>query len=387
MFLESNLFNSGLRPAINVGVSVSRVGGSAQIKAMKQVAGSLRLELAQFRELASFSQFASDLDKATQSQLARGERLTEILKQKQYCPMDVASQIMIIYAGTKGYLDEYPTAKLAGFERHFLQYMMLKHPDFMSELSEKKFFDDKLEKRAAEVLVEFKKLFNPDLSYEDVDAGLNLKIIAAISQTSQPAGNDLVRMIEYFASRELGSPDLDAEIGDILTPDEGEMVHRDGFDQIIADAEILDIREKISLDQLFDRVSKLLAAKLKSDPKIILERLYAREKLASTALTPDFAVPHMVSNGERQFAIIPVRCIQGVKMSIDAPDVHVFFFLGGTIDMRSVHLMSLAAIAQVVSNSGFVGAWMKADGTEGIRKLVIGAKRVRKKNNHSNLKS
>jgi F-type H+-transporting ATPase subunit alpha len=133
IFLESNLFNAGIRPAVNAGISVSRVGGSAQIPAMKRTAGSLRLDLAQFRELAAFAQFGSDLDKATQQKLRRGERLVEILKQGQYQPMPVAEQVMIIYAGTSGGLDDLPKDKVAEFEKAFLAHVR----DTRPELAEK----------------------------------------------------------------------------------------------------------------------------------------------------------------------------------------------------------------------------------------------------------
>ncbi len=129
IFLESDLFYSGVRPAVNVGISVSRVGGNAQIKAMKQVAGRLRLELAQYRELEAFAQFGSDLDAATQRQLARGGRLVEVLKQPQYDPMPVEQQIMIIYAGTNGHLDDIPTERVRAFEHGFHEYMRAQHPD------------------------------------------------------------------------------------------------------------------------------------------------------------------------------------------------------------------------------------------------------------------
>ena len=123
IYLETNLFNSGVRPAIDVGLSVSRVGGNAQIKAMKSVAGTLRLDLAQYRELEAFAKFGSDLDKATQDQLTRGERMVEILKQNQYVPMDVEKQIAIIFAGTKGYLDEIAADKVADFEKGLFDYL------------------------------------------------------------------------------------------------------------------------------------------------------------------------------------------------------------------------------------------------------------------------
>ena len=123
IFLETSLFNSGIRPAINPGISVSRVGGNAQTKAMRKVAGSLRLELAQFRELEAFSKFGSDLDKATQQQITRGERLREVLKQDQYRPVPVEEQVVIIFAAIKGYLDELPLDRLREFETEYLDYL------------------------------------------------------------------------------------------------------------------------------------------------------------------------------------------------------------------------------------------------------------------------
>ena len=135
IFLESNLFNSGVRPAINVGISVSRVGGSAQIKSMKKVAGTLKLDLAQFRELEAFAKFGSDLDPATQRQLERGKRLVEILKQKQYDPVTVEKQVAIIFAGTKGLLDTVPLAKIKQFEVEYTELLEMKHPDLLKTLA------------------------------------------------------------------------------------------------------------------------------------------------------------------------------------------------------------------------------------------------------------
>lgn len=134
IYLESDLFNSGIRPAVNVGLSVSRVGGSAQIKAMKKVAGTLRLDLAQYRELAAFAQFGSDLDEATQRQLNRGEKLVELLKQGQYQPIEVTEQVVAIYAATNGYFDNIPTDKIGQAESDFLDYMKSRHADVMNEL-------------------------------------------------------------------------------------------------------------------------------------------------------------------------------------------------------------------------------------------------------------
>jgi F-type H+-transporting ATPase subunit alpha len=142
IFLETDLFNSGIRPAVNVGLSVSRVGGSAQIKAMKKVAGTLRLDLAQFRELAAFAAFGSDLDAATQAQLARGERLVELLKQDQYVPMPVEDQVLVIYAATKGFLDNVPTSKIREAEAEMLETFKGKHPELMNAIRDEKVISD-----------------------------------------------------------------------------------------------------------------------------------------------------------------------------------------------------------------------------------------------------
>jgi F-type H+-transporting ATPase subunit alpha len=161
IFLSTDLFYSGVRPAVNVGLSVSRVGGNAQIKAMKQVAGSLRLDLAQFRELEAFAQFGSDLDKVTQAQLARGTRLVEILKQDQYQPMPVERQIAIIFAGTNGYVDEYDPRALGEYENQLLSHIEANHPDIFEELREKKQISSELETKMKQTLDEFKGIFTP----------------------------------------------------------------------------------------------------------------------------------------------------------------------------------------------------------------------------------
>jgi F-type H+-transporting ATPase subunit alpha len=156
IFLEADLFNSGFRPAINVGNSVSRVGGSAQIKAMKQVAGTLRLDLAQFRELQAFAQFGSDLDKATQAQLARGQRLTEILKQPQYQPMDVEKQVLGIWAATNGFTDDVPVEDVRRFETGLLKFVESSKPGVLAAISEKKTLTDEIKAELKQVLEDFK---------------------------------------------------------------------------------------------------------------------------------------------------------------------------------------------------------------------------------------
>jgi F-type H+-transporting ATPase subunit alpha len=159
IYLETDLFNSGVRPAVNVGLSVSRVGGNAQIKAMRQVAGTLRLDLAQYRELAAFSQFGSDLDKATQAQLARGQRLTELLKQGQYQPLPFSKQILIIFAGTQGLLDDMPVEQLLDFEKGLYSYVDTSDPGVLKSIEEKKVLDDDLKAAMTKVIKEYKDRF------------------------------------------------------------------------------------------------------------------------------------------------------------------------------------------------------------------------------------
>jgi F-type H+-transporting ATPase subunit alpha len=164
IFLEADLFNSGFRPAINVGNSVSRVGGSAQIKAMKQVAGTLRLDLAQFRELQAFAQFGSDLDKATQAQLARGQRLTEILKQPQYQPMDVEKQVLVIWAATNGYVDDVAVEDVRKFEIELLDFVQNSNPGLLANISEKKNLTDEIKKDLKQVLEDFTHMWKQERS-------------------------------------------------------------------------------------------------------------------------------------------------------------------------------------------------------------------------------
>jgi len=159
IFLESDLFHQGVRPAINVGNSVSRVGGSAQIKAMRSVAGTLRLDLAQYRELAAFAQFGSDLDKATQAQLNRGRRLVEILKQPQYLPLAVEKQVMIVYAATKGFLDSVAIEDVRRYEEELYRFLETRHAAVLSGIAEKKIIDDELKAAIETALKDFGQQF------------------------------------------------------------------------------------------------------------------------------------------------------------------------------------------------------------------------------------
>ncbi len=159
IFLEGDLFYSGVRPAINVGISVSRVGGNAQIKAMKKIAASMRIELAQYREMAAFAQFASDLDAATRAQLERGARLTELLKQGQYVPLPVEKQVLLIYAGTRGFVDKLPLTSLRDYETELYRFVEDKHASLLSDIREKKELSEQIEGRLKAVLTEFTEKF------------------------------------------------------------------------------------------------------------------------------------------------------------------------------------------------------------------------------------
>jgi len=162
VYLEPGLFFSGVRPAINVGLSVSRVGGAAQTKAMKKVAGTLRLDMAQFRELEAFAQFGSDLDKATQQQLNRGRRLVEVLKQIQYQPMVAEKQVSILFAGANGYLDEWPEEAVPEYEKQMLEFLEGKHPEVLNEIKKTNDISDDLDTNMKKALDEFKKIFQPE---------------------------------------------------------------------------------------------------------------------------------------------------------------------------------------------------------------------------------
>jgi F-type H+-transporting ATPase subunit alpha len=166
IYLEPDLFYAGIRPAINVGISVSRVGGSAQNRAMRQVAGRLRIDLAQYRELAAFTQLGSDLDKATMAQLARGERMTELLKQGQYVPMPVEEQVAILYVGVNGFLDELPVDAVQEFEKEFFQFMHTQYPEILAEIREKKVISEELTDRMNRVIAGFAKDFGAAFSIQ-----------------------------------------------------------------------------------------------------------------------------------------------------------------------------------------------------------------------------
>jgi len=205
IFLEADLFNSGLRPAINVGISVSRVGGDAQIKAMKQTAGALRIDLAQFRELAAFMQFSSDLDPATQRQLNRGERLTEILKQHQHSPIDVYRQVMILRAGITGRLDRYATSRLLNYQKELFDYLEGPGAEFMVRLKSAGSFTGELAEEADALLAQFEETYREAAAGTDIDSGYTVNLAMAMSQRNSRINRDMLKLVERITSRELAS--------------------------------------------------------------------------------------------------------------------------------------------------------------------------------------
>jgi F-type H+-transporting ATPase subunit alpha len=190
IYLETDLFNQGVRPAVNVGLSVSRVGGSAQIKAMRQVAGTLKLELAQYRELAAFAQFGSDLDKATQQQLNRGQRLVELLKQGQFSPLPFSKQILIIFAGTSGVLDDMPVDQVRAFEGELYKYVDATNPGLLNTIMEKKVLDDNLKAEMSRVIKEAKQQF---VDTRQAEAKVDSRQTAPTADSKQSANGDSKR--------------------------------------------------------------------------------------------------------------------------------------------------------------------------------------------------
>jgi len=166
IYLESDLFNAGQRPAVNVGISVSRVGGNAQIKAYKQIAGSLRIDLAQYRELEAFAKFGSDLDKTTQQLLRRGARMLELLKQVQYQPMTVQQQVAVLFAGVNGFIDEVPLDQVARYEQEYIEYVQARHPEIINEIADEKQLSDELQEKMKAILKEFTNSFMLSLNNE-----------------------------------------------------------------------------------------------------------------------------------------------------------------------------------------------------------------------------
>ena len=376
IFLEANLFNSGLRPAINVGISVSRVGGDAQITAMKKTAGSLRIDLAQFRELAAFMQFSSDLDVATRKQLDRGERLTEILKQHQYEPLEVFKQVFIIKAALSGRLDKYPTNRLRRYETELFNYIDENEAPLLAELRKAKAISKEAEKELDRVFDAFDAEFHPDSADVDVDAGYTVNMAMAINRGKASFNRDMINLIEGVTARELATPSLEEELKEII--DGKDVLEKDRFDQLIEDCTILDPDENETMESAFRKAAGIVSETYTElDEQVLYDKLIEREQTSSTALTSFFAIPHIVVEGENMFDIIVMRSREGIRFSDTAPHVHAIFFLTGTIDQRHYHLVALSAIAQIVQNPAFDKEWMSAKDIDTLRSIIRYGKRKR----------
>ena len=371
IFLEANLFNSGLRPAVNVGVSVSRVGGDAQVKAMKQTAGSLRINLAQFRELAAFMQFSSDLDPATKKQLERGERLTEILKQGQYAPIDVFQQVLIIRAGLAGRLDKYPTVKLRRYESEWFAFLEKHGGEFMQRLRAAGSFDEALEQELEDLLDAFEKEFQPDATGARIDDGYTVNMAMALSAQGHGRNRQMLQLIERVTARELAAPSLEKELEKIIIGEDKRETDR--FEKLITDCPIVDWSEAGDMRAVFRRAAALLVENgpLTMTEEAIYQRLLEREQSSSTALSPFFAIPHVVSDGKNEFTIVVMRSRRGIDFSETAPTVHALFFLVGSIDQRHFHLVAISAIARIVQEATFERDWLAAGDAEALRKLIL----------------
>ncbi|MBN2739031.1 MAG: F0F1 ATP synthase subunit alpha [Spirochaetales bacterium] len=369
IFLESDLFNSGLRPAINVGISVSRVGGDAQIKAMKQTASSLRIELAQFRELAAFMQFSSDLDQATKKQLDRGERLTEILKQHQYAPIDVFKQIIILFAGISGRLDKYPTSKLLVYEKELFEFLDRESQGFMNKFKATKSITDEIKGELTIILDSFEESFHPDTLQEGADSGFSAKMALAYSQRSSHIHKDMFKLVEKITVHELKSPGFEKEVEEIISGND--MYERDRLDILIAESTIIDYEESDQMTDLFKKASQIME-KGQSDltAESIYKNLIKREESSSTALSPFFAIPHFVEEGKDKFQLVIVRSRKGIYFTEQAQKVHAIFFLSGTLDQRHFHLVVLSSLAKIVQQPTFVDDWLKAKDTNGLKRIL-----------------
>ncbi len=373
IFLEADLFNSGLRPAINVGISVSRVGGDAQIKAMKQTAGSLRIDLAQFRELAAFMQFSSDLDAATRKQLDRGERLTEILKQGQYEPLDVLKQVVIIKAGVSGRLDKYPTAKLRRYQSELFEYIDENKAEFLEELRQEAALSDAISAELEKIFDDFEEVFKPDAAVEGIDAGYTVNMAMALSQRSG-INRDMMKLVERVTARELASPTLEKELEQIISGED--TMEKDRFDKLVEECDIVDCDDD-DLDKAFDIAVIKLAPRIGVGMDDLKKMLLKREETSSTALSTFFAIPHIVVEGENMFELLVMRSRKGIRFSETAPNVHALFFLVGTKDQRHFHLVALSAIAQIVQTPSFETSWLAAESAADLRKLILAAERKR----------
>ena len=383
IFLESNLFNSGLRPAINAGISVSRVGGDAQIKIVKQTVGSLRINLAQFRELAAFMQFSSDLDPATKKQLDRGKRLIEILKQPQYSPIDIYKQVMILKAGVSGRLDKYPTSKLLNYQNELFSYLDSDAAPFMEKLRHAENFDADLEQDAVQVFDLFEKQFNPDMAESDIDSGYGINLAMALTQRTSMINREMLKLVERIASYDLAAPSLEKELEQIINGKE--VKGRERLEHLIETCDMIDFEKTNRLDAVFKMAAGIMAKRLKdASSRTIYDKLTEREKASSTALSPFFALPHIIVDGQEKFQMVVIRSKKGVQFSEAVPKVHAMFFLAGSKDQRHFHLVVISALARLVQQPEFEDSWLNIRRLKELRMFLLETVRKNEKGLKSN---
>jgi len=375
IFLEADLFNAGLRPAINVGISVSRVGGDAQIKAMKQTSSFLRIDLAQFRELSAFMQFTSDLDPATKRQLDRGKRLTEILKQKQNSPVNIYKQILILKAGISGRLDKYPISKLLLYEQELFKFIDANGAALIMNIHAVKEISSEIELEVEKLFVQFEENFSHELMKGDIDSGFTPQMALAMNKRSTVLNRNILKLLEGITSREMSSPKLEKELEQIISG--SDLYEHDRFNKLIDICEILDDEKSEDIRSLFQTVAKIIAKHLTEiSSSEVYDRLKKREQQSSTAISPFFAIPHFFIKDKNKFQLIIIRSRKGIYFTEKAPKVHAIFFISGSIDQRHFYLVVISALAKIVQHSSFRDNWLKAESIQKLRSIL----RVIKKN-------
>ncbi len=364
IFLVANLFNAGLRPALNVGISVSRVGGEAQVKAMKQVAGSLRIDLAQFRELAAFLQFSSELDVATRRHLDRGERLTELLKQEQYAPLEVYQQVMILRAGVSGRLDRYPVDKLRLFQEQLFAYLDGPGAPFMARLRAAGQFDVQLSEEVEELFNAFEATLGPEAISNGVEAGYAVNLAMVLGQST--ARPEALQLVQKLTSRELARPSLEKELEDIVNG--RDLLEQDRLQKLFQACPIVEV-EAIDHIEVCREASRRLAERLGVSAQALFDDLMRREAVISSAVPPGFALLSTTTGQKGALELVLVRSRQGVDFPT-VPSVRLMFFLAGSSDQRHFTLVVLAALAALFTDLTFQKNALEVS-SEDLRQMIL----------------
>jgi mannitol/fructose-specific phosphotransferase system IIA component (Ntr-type) len=323
-------------------------------------------------------QFSSDLDAATRKQLDRGERLTEILKQPQYAPIDVYKQVIIIKAALSGRLDKYSTNKLKRYENELFEYIDENESALLEKMRAAAEITKEIETDLNQLLDSFDTAFVATEKESDVDAGYTVNMAMAINRGHSRFNRDMLHLIEGITARELSTPSLEHELEQII--DGKDVIEKDRFDNLMETCTIIDSDEEETMDEIFKKAAEIMSGISDSiDADYIYKKLVERENKSSTALSSFFAIPHLVIEGENMFDILIMRSRKGIKFSDTAPNVHCILFLLGTIDQRHYHLVALSAIAQIVQNPAFDREWMGAQNTDKLRSIMRFGERKREK--------